>query len=541
MKANTYKILFVILAIVSLNLICVGYKNTEDKNVVLEKVHLKNKLKKDSLAILLQQTDKTYKELDSDVWPTEGYKFNQILSGCIDSKGKKIENSLAYDEKNQLANVSTGGTTFCYLYFDIVSNENYCADREITNFSDCLLISDSKSYDVEDAKQNISAKDASSSTTAGIYKTIDEQGDTYFYRGNVNNNYVLYAGYVWRIVRINGSGSIKLIYSGESTSSTGNDTAIEQGAYSVYYREPTFLGYKYGKNFVFAESEVATEYKSFDDEKTICFSKGYTKTDDGYLMLDFSSESNYLCTVLADDYDNVIQNYPYTVERELINEKSLILHQLLEYKGERTVISKYHSYRSKDYQSTLSNEIDSNIKLVVDSWYEQNILNKNDSFGQSLSNYLVDEVFCNDRGLYDGTGYKIETDTKYSSYNRMKLSTPSLMCNQNEDEFSVTNGNLNYPIGLLTADEAMFAGGKLNTSNTDFYLYTGANFWTMTPFVFRSYYLYGYMGLISYEGAIYGMNYTAIAGIRPVINLKESIKVVSGNGTANYPYEISLN
>jgi len=49
------------------------------------------------------------------------------------------------------------------------------------------------------------------------------------------------------------------------------------------------------------------------------------------------------------------------------------------------------------------------------------------------------------------------------------------------------------------------------------------------------------MGLISYEGAIYGMNYTAIAGIRPVINLKESIKVVSGNGTANYPYEISLN
>ena len=41
--------------------------------------------------------------------------------------------------------------------------------------------------------------------------TFDDLGTSYYYRGNVEDNYVNFAGMCWRIVRVGGDGSIKLI------------------------------------------------------------------------------------------------------------------------------------------------------------------------------------------------------------------------------------------------------------------------------------------------------------------------------------------
>ena len=48
---------------------------------------------------------------------------------------------------------------------------------------------------------------------SGLYKSIDTNtGDpTYYFRGNVENNYVSFAGFTWRIVRINEDGTIRII------------------------------------------------------------------------------------------------------------------------------------------------------------------------------------------------------------------------------------------------------------------------------------------------------------------------------------------
>ena len=46
---------------------------------------------------------------------------------------------------------------------------------------------------------------------SGLYKAEDDDGATYYYRGVIDNNWVEFAGFYWRIVRINGDGSIKLI------------------------------------------------------------------------------------------------------------------------------------------------------------------------------------------------------------------------------------------------------------------------------------------------------------------------------------------
>ena len=50
-----------------------------------------------------------------------------------------------------------------------------------------------------------------SNSESGLYSGTDSDGTTYYYRGDVTNNYVQFADQVWRIVRINGDGTIRLM------------------------------------------------------------------------------------------------------------------------------------------------------------------------------------------------------------------------------------------------------------------------------------------------------------------------------------------
>ncbi len=45
----------------------------------------------------------------------------------------------------------------------------------------------------------------------GLYVTTDDLGESLYYKGNVDNNYVSFANILWRIVRINGDQTIRLI------------------------------------------------------------------------------------------------------------------------------------------------------------------------------------------------------------------------------------------------------------------------------------------------------------------------------------------
>lgn len=50
-----------------------------------------------------------------------------------------------------------------------------------------------------------------STTDEGLIMAEDDYGNTYYFRGKVENNYVSFSGYTWRIIRINGDGSVRLI------------------------------------------------------------------------------------------------------------------------------------------------------------------------------------------------------------------------------------------------------------------------------------------------------------------------------------------
>ena len=62
--------------------------------------------------------------------------------------------------------------------------------------------------------------------TNGIYSAKDDLGTSYYFRGNVTNNYVKFANKYWRIIRINGDGTIRMIYAGTSAHANGyNDSS----------------------------------------------------------------------------------------------------------------------------------------------------------------------------------------------------------------------------------------------------------------------------------------------------------------------------
>ena len=204
---------------------------------------------------------------------------------------------------------------------------------------------------------------------------------------------------------------------------------------------------------------------------------------------------------------------------------------------------------SESAESSSSNVLDSNIKYEVDYWYEKNILNKKDTNNNLLSNYLSDEIFCNDRTFTSGNGYNFDlgyVHTKYGAYDRLNLNKiPTLLCQNTNDKFTVSgengNGKLDYPIALLTIDEAALAGGKYNTMNYSYYLYTGQLYWTMSPAHFSAHYYQPYVWNVQNNGLISYNTLSNTFGIRPVINLSSEVLYSSGSGTEEDPYQITIN
>ena len=85
--------------------------------------------------------------------------------------------------------------------------------------------------------------------TTGIYKAEDDLGESYYFRGNVTNNYVKFAGFYWRIIRINGDGSIRMIYDGTSAHANNKESEDRQISTSVFNSskdDNVYVGYKFG-------------------------------------------------------------------------------------------------------------------------------------------------------------------------------------------------------------------------------------------------------------------------------------------------------
>lgn len=81
--------------------------------------------------------------------------------------------------------------------------------------------------------------------TNGIYKSEDDLGNSYYFRGNVTNNYVYFAKNWWQIIRINGDGTIRMIYTSNPNDSSA-DQYISKSRFNNNYNDNAYVGYMYG-------------------------------------------------------------------------------------------------------------------------------------------------------------------------------------------------------------------------------------------------------------------------------------------------------
>ncbi len=330
------------------------------------------------------------------------------------------------------------------------------------------------------SESGINYGEVSSDTNGkGVYFTTDktktEDGKrVYFYRGSVDNNYVVFADYCWKIVRTNEDGSIKLRYNGSyqngKCSTTGTSVKIATSVYNRVGNDNSYVGYMNGLN---------------------------------------------------------------------------------------------NTGSSTSYETAHSNKYDSTIKTILDNWYVNNILSKDDS----VKSLVANTIYCNDRSggsaiyaggtsysgkaygynnYFYGTSRRIYAD--YSSEN----ANPQFKCNQLNDKFTLSvenggvssfgNNKLTYPIALLTAEEAAYAGLTEEDNKTN-YLYSEEYSWTMSPFDFyspNSNNKHGYIWYITDTGALSSTfldDSSSGVGVIPVISISGTAKV-TGDGTNSDPYII---
>ena len=105
----------------------------------------------------------------------------------------------------------------------------------------------------------------------GLYQGTDDYGTTYYYRGNIKNNNVYFAGFYWQIVRINGDGSIRLMYNGTEKNATSTKQSINNRTYQFNsnYNDPAYVGYMYGNPDGTTFDEVHTNTTSSTIKTTV--------------------------------------------------------------------------------------------------------------------------------------------------------------------------------------------------------------------------------------------------------------------------------
>lgn len=158
-----------------------------------------------------------------------------------------------------------------------------------------------------------------------------------------------------------------------------------------------------------------------------------------------------------------------------------------------------------------------NIYRYLNTWYDNN-----------LRNY--------DKYIYTS---KICDDSSYTGNDEFIFNSSQRIAVNNNPTFNCMGSTINGKIMLLSADEIIYAGGKIGIVNYSYYLYNKDIYnqsWTITPSRGNIYEYYPYV--LSINGAIEdNASGSQSRSVRPVINLAKNL-IVTGDGTIENPYEI---
>ena len=167
------------------------------------------------------------------------------------------------------------------------------------------------------------------------------------------------------------------------------------------------------------------------------------------------------------------------------------------------------------------NVVSSSAKVYLDDWFRNNMLD--------YVKELEDTVWCNDRTIENGT---------FDSRTRLESGKPTLECVNKDDSFTVFsdkgNKKLIYPTAIINADELTYAGEVLKKTQTDTFVNIGYSYWSMTPYT-KNKNMYP-----NSKGMLNMYTFTYYAGIRPMVAIRNSAVLISGDGTSDNPFVVGV-
>ena len=177
-------------------------------------------------------------------WEANGTKFN-LTGASVTSDtyansysslvGKYIPFPELYNSGSQTAGTMKTTTNLSSVYYVVSATQN------------------SFTYKVVGSNKN--------TTEALLASAEDDYGTSYYFRGTVKNNYVEFANKCWRIVRVGGDGSVKLILHNDNKVGVANPCAVNNSTNAAFarysgetykssfnpnYNDNAYVGFKYG-------------------------------------------------------------------------------------------------------------------------------------------------------------------------------------------------------------------------------------------------------------------------------------------------------
>ena len=306
-------------------------------------------------------------------------------------------------------------------------------------------------------------------TEALLASTDDDYGTSYYFRGTVKNNYVEFANKCWRIVRITGDGSVKLVLHNDNTAGAANPCSSANNSTNAAFAR--YSGTTYTSKF-------NTYYK---DNASIGFMYGQAG---------------------ASDYASAHAN----------TNKSTIL----------TNLEAWYNNNLESYESKLVDTIWCNDKSTFTTFASGSTYGTGLGYGTNHTGYgTYNRIYGGNAASYASPSLVCPNDN-----NGGKLSEFTV------DDTANGNGNLTYKIGLLTADEIAFAGSIAYTSNHSIYLEenAGTSWWSLSPYTFGG---SGATIWVVGSGNLDNFGVDMNLGLRPVISLISSTNVTGDGTSEN--------
>lgn len=200
----------------------------------------------------IEKETSLYKSLKNVKSTMAGVKNSKLLGTVKIPSSATVRTNIKlwFDEKKVN---DIGQDTILNTRFELVDS----ASASKNNFAETIIL---------DHTLNETQVDYATMTGDGLFKITNDSGDYYYFRGVVEDNYVSFAGEVWRIVGIDNNQAVKLVYNGN----------VGNSSFSKYRNAIDYTGMKYIYNGVPIDNQINKFLLSWYEENI--FDKGYDKS-----------------------------------------------------------------------------------------------------------------------------------------------------------------------------------------------------------------------------------------------------------------------